>query len=129
MVGLDVTMQAWLTDKHLETLDVSLPYAAVLTKAVSFYMHAYGEIGKARGSFGCALHDPLAVALVEDPSLCETKAYAVHVETNGHYTDGMTVVDARVIADESTNVNVCVSLDVPRFLQVFTERLGMRADL
>jgi inosine-uridine nucleoside N-ribohydrolase len=127
MVGLDVTMQAWLTDTQLAGLDASLPYAKALSDAVSFYMNAYGEIGKAKGSHGCALHDPLAVALVEDPSLCDVKAYPVHVETQGHHTDGMTVVDARVIADAPANVKVCVALDEPRFLKVFMERLGMTA--
>lgn len=125
MVGLDVTMQAWLTDEQLAQLDAALPYAKPLADAVSFYMHAYGEIGRARGSFGCALHDPLAVALVEDPTFCEVKPYYVRVETNGHHTDGMTVVDARVIADQPQNVDVCISLDVPRFLERFRERLGM----
>jgi purine nucleosidase len=124
MVGLDVTMQARLTTRHLETLRES-PYAAFLKQAVSFYIGAYERTqAQEEGDRWCALHDPLAVAMVEDPTLCETREYYVDVETEGRLTAGMTVVDARKTPDHRPNASVCVGIDVDRFLKWCADRIG-----
>ncbi|WP_067931176.1 nucleoside hydrolase [Alicyclobacillus kakegawensis] len=126
MVGLDVTMQARLTQAHLDTLTDSVPYASLLREAVGFYMNAYQRAQQSQEAW-CALHDPLAVAMVSDPTLCRTERRHVAVETEGRLTAGMTVVDWRPAAPAAANADVCVSLDSARFLARFCERLGMQA--
>lgn len=127
MVGLDVTMQARLTARQLDSLHES-PYSEFLKQAVSFYIDAYERTqAQEPGERWCALHDPLAVAMVEDPSLCETKDYYVDVETQGLLTAGTTVVDARAVPAQRPNLSVCVGIDAPRFLQWCADRLGFEA--
>ena len=75
---------------------------------------------------GLSLHDPLAVAVAVDPSLVETKRFKVDVETAGHLTRGMTVVDRRryhVTSESKGNVDVCVSVEDERFLRLFMDRV------
>lgn len=124
MVGLDVTMQARLTSRQLASLGESR-YSKFLKDAVSFYINAYERTQAQEGEDSwCALHDPLAVAMVDDPTLCETREYHVDVETQGLHTAGMTVVDARAVPEHRPNASVCVGVDAPRFLQWCAERLG-----
>ncbi|MCL6445949.1 MAG: nucleoside hydrolase, partial [Alicyclobacillus sp.] len=124
MVGLDVTMKALLHKRHLDTLPADLPYARLLQEAVEFYMRAYEDAQEAEALW-CPLHDPLAVAVAEDPSICVTKPYHVAVETQGRLTAGMTVVDGRRRPDQPANARVCVKVDAPRFEARFCSRLGM----
>lgn len=122
MVGLDVTMQAAFTKDQLGRLDPSRPYASLLGQATAFYMAAY-ESGNPAIQGWCPLHDPLAVAVAEDPSLVKTRRYPVRVETQGRWTDGMTVVDAR--HPRQGQVEVATQLDLPRFLTTFHQRVGV----
>lgn len=123
MVGLDVTMQARLTRAEINRLDPAQPYTNILKGATDFYISAY-EADDPTISGWCPLHDPLAVAVVEDPTLIRTEAYPVRVETNGMLTDGMTVVDARNPRG-SSSVDVAIDIDTPRFLDVFRKRVGI----
>ncbi len=122
MVGLDVTMQAPFTKDQLERLDPNRPYASLLRQATAFYMAAY-ELGNPSIQGWCPLHDPLAVAVAEDPSLVKTQRYPVRVETHGRWTDGMTVVDAR--QPHQGCIEVATQLDGPRFLRTFHQRIGV----
>ena len=75
---------------------------------------------------GLSLHDPLAVAVVVDPSLVETLRFKVEVETVGDLTRGMTIVDRRryhKASETEVNVDVCVSVDNERFLRLFMDRV------
>jgi inosine-uridine nucleoside N-ribohydrolase len=79
-----------------------------------------------RRTNGLSLHDPLAVAVAVDLSLVETKRFKVDVETAGHLTRGMTVVDRRryhMTSEYKGNVDVCVSVDSERFLRLFMDRV------
>ncbi|MBX5437219.1 MAG: nucleoside hydrolase [Alicyclobacillaceae bacterium] len=124
MVGLDVTMRTGLTGDRLNRMDPSRPYTELVQQAVRFYMRAYEEHHAARGAW-CPLHDPLAVAVAEDPGLCRTRRCHVDVETSGDLTLGMTVVDARGKPTAPPNADVCVDVDAERFLARFCSRLGM----
>jgi inosine-uridine nucleoside N-ribohydrolase len=75
---------------------------------------------------GLSLHDPMTVAVAVDPNLVETRRFKVEVETAGHLTRGMTVVDRRRYHETSEskgNVDVCVSVDNERFLRLFMDRV------
>jgi len=124
MVGLDVTMQTTLSAHDLTLLDETLPYTKLVRDAVRFYMNAY-ESTQGTGPW-CPLHDPLAVAVAADATLCGTKAYPVTVETTGDLTAGMTVIDARASSLAQQNADVCVTVDITRFLKRFKDSLGMK---
>lgn len=124
MVGLDVTMRARLTRADLGRMNPSaIPYATLLKQATEFYIRAYESNDPSIDGW-CPLHDPLAVAVAEDPSLVSTRPYPVRVETRGALTDGMTVVDARS-SNPQGNTDLALTLDVERFLGTFRERVGI----
>lgn len=124
LVGLDVTHQALLRDGDLERLDPGLPYAALLRDAAEFYMRAYNP-GVAPGDSTCPLHDPLAVALAEDPGLAGYEELPVDVELHGALTRGATIVDARPYRTGPANASVALRLDAVRFRARFLEQLGV----
>ena len=70
------------------------------------------------------LHDPVAVAVAEDPSLAKTERMLVDVELNGALTRGQTVADRRRTAEHLHNAQtcmaqVCMSVDRARFAANF----------
>lgn len=79
-----------------------------------------------RGETGFTLHDPLAVGLALDPSLARFDSLHVEVECAGLLTPGMSVADRRaILADLKSppNCRVAGSVDAPRFLSLFLDRL------
>ncbi|SMC07000.1 purine nucleosidase [Sulfobacillus thermosulfidooxidans DSM 9293] len=122
MVGLDVTTQVPISDCMLKSLEPTTPYYALLQQAVDFYLGAYNP-GAPKGDRMAPLHDPLAVAVAEDPTLCRTHPYPVDIELRGQLTRGMTVVDWRTRSTTRPNIDVAVEVDRARFLTTFAKRL------
>jgi inosine-uridine nucleoside N-ribohydrolase len=119
-IGLDVTTDPAnrLTEARFKEID------AMGTKRASFVADLCRHLIDRYG--GVSLHDPLAVAAVIDPSLVETERIAVEVETMGEVTRGMTLVDRRRShrgKSKEANVEVCVSVDSVRFLNMISERV------
>ena len=86
-------------------------------RMTEFYVKAYKSMYP--GIAGCGLHDPLAVAVAEDPSLARTERMFVDVELHGEFTRGQTIADRRRTADALHNADVCMDIDRPRFLANF----------
>jgi purine nucleosidase/pyrimidine-specific ribonucleoside hydrolase len=74
---------------------------------------------------GIVLHDPLAVGVAIDASLAGFEAMSVAVECEGRLTRGMSVADRRPRrgGGPAPNCRVAMSIDAPRFLRMFLERL------
>ncbi len=75
-----------------------------------------------------ALHDPMAVAALLDPSLFRVGRYEVRVETRGELTRGQTVVDRRGFSLPGEEwrghrIKICEEVDGEGFRQLFLERL------
>jgi purine nucleosidase len=123
LVPLDVTEQCILRLEHLEGTPTAppslLPFAADVSQ---FYLRYHEEHDGFAGSY---LHDPLAVAVTADPTLVETRAVHVDVETAGEHTLGMTIADLRERPHwaGTPNAQVCVAVDAERFLQRFLQRM------
>ena len=83
----------------------------------SFYVKAYQAMYP--GIEGCGLHDPLAVAIAEDPSLARRERMFVDVELHGEFTRGQTIADRRGTAVPLHNADVCVEVDRARFVTGF----------
>ncbi len=79
---------------------------------------------RTRGRF--TLHDPMAVGVVIKPRLYSFADYRVRIETNGEYTDGMTIADRRGWLPDSklqgSPVKVCGAVDLG-FKRLFLDRL------
>lgn len=108
MVGLDLTLQAIVTDEIVERMkrlgalgtDFVIPLATFWTNPLDDEWD------------GQALHDVCAVAYVARPDLFASKPARVDVETAGTFTSGETVVDFHAA---EPNAIVPMKLDVDGF--------------
>ena len=118
LVGMDVTMTTLFTTAMMEEVAREGDDAAKeLMRMTEFYVSAYKTMYP--GIEGCGLHDPLAVAIAEDPSLATTERMFVDVELHGELTRGETVADRRRTAVALRNAEVCMSVDRWRFTAEF----------
>lgn len=113
LVGLDVTMQTLLPISKLqewrETGKESAGFLADITEFyIDFYESTYPGIG------GCALHDPLAVGVVIDPSFVKMESIEVGVVTEGEEV-GRTFEQS----NGGPKIRVCTEVDADRFVEHF----------
>ena len=114
LVGMDVTMATLFSPEMIEEVTREGDEAAkTLMRMTEYYVNAYRSMYP--GIAGCGLHDPLAVAVAEDPSLARTERMFVDVELHGELTRGQTVADRRRTAVPSHNADVCMDIDRARF--------------
>lgn len=119
MYGLDVTSKAALSSAGLSALK-ALGGRVVdpICRMLDHYLGVYRGFGRD----SLALHDPLVIANMIDPSIVGLKPYRVEVETNGEFTAGKTVVDTLNILKKTPNARVGMEIDNAKFLALF-ERL------
>ena len=114
LVGMDVTMTTLFSTDNIDEVTRDGDEAAkTLMRMTAFYVGAYKRMYP--GIKGCGLHDPLAVAVAEDPTLARTERMFVDVELHGELTRGQTVADRRVTAAPLNNADVCIDIDRSRF--------------
>jgi purine nucleosidase len=125
LVGMDVTMKVLLTSAmRAEIVARGGPVGVRMMEIAQFYVDAYERMYP--GIDGCGLHDPLAVAIAEDPSLARTERMCVDIELAGTLTRGQTVADRRRTAIDRQNADVCMDVEADefckRFVDIFAER-------
>lgn len=127
MIGLDVTMQVRLDDADVRRLaDSDDPAGRFAAEILPFYLGAYeGWTGERR----CAMHDPLAVAVVAAPALVVTRSLPAQVELHGTRTRGMTVVDLRALmsADapgDEARTDVALEVEIEAARELVLRRLS-----
>jgi purine nucleosidase len=132
-VGLDVTRQTQLLPEHLSDLArrcEGAPHAAALLRFLNDSTRHYFEfIEKRDGRRYFVMHDPLAIAAAIDPTLIDTAAVAVDIETTGTLANGMTVADWRGVWRRKPNAQVAVGVRAERMIEAFIvamERLARR---
>jgi len=120
LVGLDVTMRALLRGEELARLRAS---EGEVARFVSRILPPYVAVYSRRFGFeAVTMHDPLAMALLLDPSLAlETAQLDTRVETSGELTVGMTVADRRPLIGPgyerpSHPLSIPLEVDTPRFI-------------
>ena len=112
MVGLDVTTKCVMSYEQVKTIGaVDRPINQICFELIHLWG---GDNPEPRPT----LHDPLAVATLIDPTLCETREMRIEVETRANHLRGATVP----VAGES-NTSVCVSVDSARFMDHFVKTL------
>jgi purine nucleosidase len=127
-VGLDVTRKVRLTRENAATLAASggtfATFAAACTLDWISHMEQTSP-GDERERGSCALHDPLAVAVVANPDLVTWRPANVAVETAGQRTRGVVVADLLMGNDPPLpNCQIAVAVDVDAFLTLFLSRIG-----
>jgi inosine-uridine nucleoside N-ribohydrolase len=121
LVPLDATRQVVLRQSDLGARLHRCP-SRIAQFVADFTLHGFA-FGDERGDGGIALHDPLAVGAALDPSLVGYEALHVEVECDGRITRGMSVADRRPHSKRPPNCRVAMSVDAPRFLDLFLDRL------
>jgi inosine-uridine nucleoside N-ribohydrolase len=96
MSGLHLTYQLQASPERRDALRATGRTGAALADLLTFYARAYERY---RGFTGPAVHDACAVLALTHPQLFEGADAHVVVETAGHHTRGMTVVDRRPLIE------------------------------
>lgn len=122
LVPLDVTRQVVLSRAELEARLSACP--GRLAQFISDFTLKGFAFGAQAGEVGLTLHDPLALAVALDPALVTFEPLALEVEFEGTLTRGMVVADRRPPPNvRPPNCRVAMSVDAPRFLSFFLDRL------
>jgi purine nucleosidase len=122
LVGMDVTMKVLLTKPMRDRIArEGGRVGETIMRIADFYVRSYETMHP--GIAGCGLHDPLAVAIAEDPTLGTMERMCVDIELCGALTRGATIADRRRSAETRRNADVCLQVAVERFSQRFVETL------
>ncbi|QPF06537.1 pyrimidine-specific ribonucleoside hydrolase RihA [Raoultella terrigena] len=123
MAGLDVTHRAQIHDMDIERFrQVGNPIATIVAELLDFFMEYHKD---AKWGFtGAPLHDPCTIAWLLKPELFTCVERWVGVETQGKYTQGMTVVDYYFLTGNQPNTTVLLDIDREGFVDLLTERLA-----
>jgi purine nucleosidase len=122
-VGLDVTLQVRLTREHARRMLAAdapfAPFAGESTLAWIDYIHERNP-GSPRTADSCAMHDPLAVAVLTRPGLCDFREVAASVVTGDGEARGVMITDLREgVEPPPPNCRVAVSVDADAFTERF----------
>jgi purine nucleosidase/pyrimidine-specific ribonucleoside hydrolase len=122
VVPLDVTRQVLLTRRALDSA-----LAGPETGRTRFLRDVTVRgFDRGEGERGMPLHDPLAVGVALDPTVVGLERLHVAMETEGRETRGMSLADLRALPAGERPVPTCAvatSVDAPRFLSLFLERV------
>ena len=122
MVGLDVTHRVVLTRRDVAGWTGSGTMAGcAFASMVEHYIGSHEMNAPYLG--GCALHDPLAVAVAIDPTLVGALGCNLRVDLLGEYR-GRTICDEHRLSDPDKSALVALTVDAPRFLSEFKARMA-----
>lgn len=121
LVALDVTMRTTAHESWLDELKTLNNERARVTSAfLEFYVGHYSTVFGVRQ---CAMHDPLAAAVLLDPGLVTSSVEVpVRVELQGEHTRALTIADLRPTpAADSKRPSIILPTEVNR--DVFLARM------
>lgn len=133
MVGLDQTSQVRMTNEDASALrqtaeaagDAFGVWAADCTDAwIDFLRKAFPN--RPEHVDGCFLHDPLVVAAVIAPELCDWEDADVIAVTDSVQARGLVIANRGLALQEAgpANASVAIGTDVTAFRSLFLERIG-----
>ncbi|MDH0061319.1 pyrimidine-specific ribonucleoside hydrolase RihA [Leclercia adecarboxylata] len=123
MAGLDVTHRAQIMADDIERFrTINNPVARTVAELLDFFME-YHKTEK-WGFQGAPLHDPCTIAWLLKPEIFTTARRWVGVETQGKYTQGMTVVDYFMLTGNEPNTDIMLDIDRQAFVDLLAERLA-----
>ncbi|EAC0955706.1 pyrimidine-specific ribonucleoside hydrolase RihA [Salmonella enterica subsp. enterica] len=122
MAGLDVTHKAQIHAADIERFrDIGNPISTIVAELLDFFFEYHKD--EKWGFVGAPLHDPCTIAWLLKPEIFTTVERWVGVETQGKYTQGMTVVDYYFLTGNKPNATVMVDVDRQGFVDLLAERL------
>lgn len=123
LVSLDVTLETFMNRETIEKLKGTKYYEFVLQST-----EVYRDYSSKRFRMdGCALHDPLTVGVVLDPTFVKTEKYFVDVETKSELSYGQTICDFRKLWKKEPNVEICLDVEGGKFVSHFIETLKVKS--
>lgn len=121
LVPLDATYQVVLTPRHLDTLlRVDSPVTRFVADSTRYYMDYHRRY---QSIDGCALNDPLALALTFAPDLVGIESHPVDVDLSSGPSLGKTYADFYRIDRDQPTVDIAFQVDTAAFLDLFIERI------
>ncbi|MBS4207006.1 nucleoside hydrolase [Bacillus sp. FJAT-50079] len=123
-VGLDVTRKVLLTEEHIQMIE-NKKLAKYINDSTLDYRKRYFE---RNGVSGCAMHDPLAVAVALQKELVVTEDHYVDVETRSDLCDGQLVCDFQNRLNKRKNVAVCLEVHSEEFFNLFISIINSSYD-
>ena len=127
LVGLDVTRRVRLTRADADDLARSGAFGRLAAEHTHGWID-FQERVKPREELeqgSCALHDPLAVAVVTRPDLVSWRDAHVAVETQSQVTRGVAVADLLMWESPPVpNCRIATDVDVDAFRALFLDRMA-----
>lgn len=127
LVGLDVTRRVRLTRADAGALADGGEFGRLASRHTLGWID-FQERVKPREEIeqgSCALHDPLAVAVVTRPDLVTWTDAHVAVETAGRFTRGVAVADLLMWENPPTpNCRIATAVDADAFRTLFVQRMA-----
>lgn len=117
MIPLDVTTKVTIKSEAVTRIRGR---GTLFAEAVARQVALYPPFAK-RG--WTHLHDPLAAAIIADPTLVEVRTLRVDVELEGRYAAGATLARLPTEGDPA-NAEVALGVDVRRFEEFLVDRLA-----
>lgn len=122
LVPLDVTYQCILTTDHLEKItEARSEIRSFIFDSTRFYMEFHEDY---QGIKGCAINDPLAVAILLDPTLVKNRDYYLTIELTSPTSKAKTIADHYGLLKSAPNAKVSMEVDVERFMELFINRMN-----
>lgn len=127
-VGLDVTLQVRLTRADADAMaSAGGDFAGFASRCTHEWIDHIERTnpGDPREHGSCAMHDPLAVAVVSRPDLVTWRAAHVAVETMSEITRGVMVADLLTSdTPPEANCDIATEVDGEAFIGLFLDRLS-----
>ena len=121
LVPLDATYKCLLTYADIEHLNrINSRIARFVRDSTSDYMDFYR---KYEGFDGCALHDPLTLAVILAPELFTFEEHHVDVDISGGVGNGNTFADFMKVSKKPANMRVALDVRGRDFVELFLQRM------
>ena len=122
LVPLDVTYKCIFTTEHLARIDKARnEIKKFLSDSTRFYIEFHASYQAIQG---CAINDPLAAALLIDPTLVTFRDYYVTIDLQSTESKAKTIADHYRALKKSANAKVAMEVDVERFMNLFIARMN-----
>jgi purine nucleosidase len=123
LVPLDVTYQCILTPEDVKRLQKNpSPISRFIDDSTRFYMEFHDEYQQIAG---CAINDPLALALTFAPELCHYEELYLDVDISGGVSMGKTFADFHGLTKRLANMKIALGVRARDFIELFLERMEM----
>ena len=121
LVPLDVTYKCILAPENVKRLNkIDSPVTKFIDDATRYYMEFHDEYQEIEG---CVINDPLALALVFAPELCQYQELYVDVDISGGVSMGNTFADFYHLTKKPANMKVALGVQARDFIDLFLERI------